>query len=333
MPSARDLLQQADTLMRSNRSVGAADPDEAVPLLTDVAVPGGAGISHSQRREDIPVLTNAVTSFPDPAFDLSAGDDFLVRFPATVPARGVLSQSEERARFSATATLRDSTIFPISQMPQPTMLGADETVRYADLEPARETEPVFSVTAMRAQLEEVGNWDSELIAPAPAAPSRVEQAVMASDALDPDLRASAAVAVESPQVGPTISIPAAAVAAEFKPTDEAGTIPAQAAAPTAAPSPAAALTADPAPAAAPTVEPAPSAAEIAETVYYQVLQNLDLYTERALQEHLTTHLAPILERASNELLATLHANLGGLIRQYVAEAIEKQLGVRPEAGR
>ncbi len=293
MPSARDLLQQADTLMRSNRSVGAADPDEAVPLLTDVAVPGGSGISHSQRRDEIPVLTNAVTSFPDPAFEMSAGDDSLARFPATEPPRDVPSQSEVRARFSATATLRDSTIFPISQMPRPTVLGADEPVLHADLESARATEPVFSVTAMRAQLEEAGNWDARMIAPAPAAAVAAEPAQEATVVAEP--------------------VPPAAVATE--------------------PGPPAAIAAEPVPPAAVLAEPAPSAAEIAETVYYQVLQNLDLYTERALQEHLTTHLAPILERASNELLATLHANLGGLIRQYVAEAIEKQLGVRPEAGK
>lgn len=290
MPSARDLLQQADTLMRSNRSVGAADPDEAVPLLTDVAVPGGSGISHSQRRDEIPVLTNAVTSFPETAFEVSAGDDSLPRFPATEPPSGDLSQSEVRARFSAAETLRDSTIFPISQMPRPTVPGADEPARHANLEPARDTEPVFSVTAMRAQLEEAEDWE-EMIAPAP----------------DPEV-------VSGPG-------PAAAAAAE----------PAPAAA--AEPGPAAAVAAEPAPPAVAVAESAPSAAEIAETVYYQVLQNLDLYTERALQEHLTTHLAPILERASNELLATLHANLGGLIRQYVAEAIEKQLGVRPETGK
>jgi hypothetical protein len=68
---------------------------------------------------------------------------------------------------------------------------------------------------------------------------------------------------------------------------------------------------------------------LAETIYYQVLQNLDLYTEGKLQEHLTRHLTPIMEQASRELLATLNANLGAVIRQYVAEAIEKQLGVRP----
>jgi hypothetical protein len=230
MPSARDLLQQADTLMRSNRNVGAPDSEEEVPLLTDIAVPGSADMLHRQQRDEIPLLTDAVTTIPE-------------------PASGAPSQSEPHAQFSAANPLPDSTIFPISQMPQTTIQGPAAT--------AQEAEPVFSVTAMRAQLAETENWDAGLIAPVPA--------------------------------------------------------------PTGTPSALA--------------EAAPSAAEIAETVYYQVLQNLDLYTERALQEHLTMHLSPILERASSELLATLHANLGGLIRQYVAEAIEKQLGVRPESSK
>jgi hypothetical protein len=231
MPSARDLLQQADTLMRRNRKVGASDSDEAVPLLTDIAVPGGSGVSHRQHRDEIPVLTNAVTTIPE-------------------PASGAPGQSDPRARFSATAALQDSTIFPISQMPRMTIQGPARS--------ERQTESIFSVTALQTQLADAEDWDAELIAPAPPGPP-----------------------------GPP-PVPAAA---------------------------------------------ATSAAEIAETVYYQVLQNLDLYTERALQEHLTTHLSPILERASRELLATLHANLGALIRQYVAEAIEKQLGVRPDSAK
>jgi hypothetical protein len=286
MASARDLLQQADALMRSNRNVGASDPGETVPLLTDIAVPGSAGVSHRQHRTEIPVLTNAVTTIPD-------------------SASGVLRESESRAQFSLTSAMPDSTIFPISQMPQTTILGPAPAAAEGQTEPDStifpisqmpqttilgpapaaaegqtesdstifpisqmpqttilgpapaaaegQTESDFSETAMRTQLAEIENWDAELITSAPPSPP-------------------------------------------------------------------------PAPAAA-----GPSAAEIAETVYFQVLQNLDLYTERALQEHLTSHLSPILERASSELLATLHANLGALIRQFVAEAIEKQLGVRPDS--
>jgi hypothetical protein len=228
MPSARYLLHLADTLMRSDRSVGASESDESVPVLTDIAVPGASDFSSHHHRDEIPVLTDAVTTIQDTDF--------------SVPG-----QRSPHAPFSATATMPDSTIFPVSQMPQTTIQGP------ATVE--GQTDPVFSVTAMQTRLVEAKDWDAELIAPAPPGPP-----------------------------------PALATAA-------------------------------------------PGAAEIAETVYYQVLQNLDLYTERALQEHLTKHLSPILERASQELLATLHANLGALIRQYVADAIEKQLGVRPDSSK
>lgn len=227
MPSARDLLHQADALMRSNRSVGTAEADASVPVLTDIAVPGAAGSSSRHHRDEIPVLTDAVAYMQDADF--------------SVP-----SQRSPDAQFSeAVAMPDDSTILPLSQMPQTTVRERAPI--------GSQTEPVFSVTAMQAQLAEAEDWDAGLIAQAPSGPQ-------------------------------------------------------------------------PAP-----VAEAPGAAEIAETVYYQVLQNLDLYTERALQEHLTRHLSPILERASQELLATLHANLGALIRQYVADAIEKQLGVRPDS--
>jgi hypothetical protein len=230
MPSARDLLQQADALMRSNRNVGASDSDEGVPLLTDVALPGSAEMSHRPQHDEIPVLTDVVTTLPE-------------------PASGAPRESESHAQISATNPLPDSTIFPISQMPQTTIQDPATT--------EQETEPVFSVTALLAQFSEAGNRDAESTAPVPA-PS-----------------------------GPP---PASA-------------------------------------------ETAPSAAEIAETVYHQILQDLDLYTERALQEHLTTQLSPILERASRELLATLHANLGAVLRQHVAEAIKKRLGVSPDSSK
>jgi hypothetical protein len=228
MPSARDLLQKADTLMRSNRNVGAPDSDDKVPVLTDIAVPGGSGISHRQQRDAIPVLTDAVTAPSEPAS----------------PASG---KSDPDAQYPAMLSLGDTTIFPISQMPQTTISGPMPTERQAG--PAS--------TATPSTQAETPNWDAELI--------------------------------------------------------DASLVPASAPLVPAA--------------------DAPSAAEIAETVYYQVLQNLDLYTERALQEHLTTYLSPILERTSRELLTTLHANLGALIRQFVAEAIEKQVGVRPDSSK
>lgn len=241
MPSARDLLQQADTLMRANRNVGAADSDAAVPLLTDIAVPGDASVTQRKGDEDVPTLTNAVGPL---------SERYFVEPPPPY---------QPQSRFLGGAKMPDETIFPLSQMPD---------TAFQNMVPAegqeRQTEPVFSVTAMRNQLVESESWDAELLPPILADPPPAP--------------------------------------------------PAETGAPVAG-------------------QPVPSAEEIAETVYHQVLQNLDLYTERALQEHLSSHLTPILERASSELLATLHANLGALIRQFVADAIEKQLGVRPDSTR
>ena len=65
--------------------------------------------------------------------------------------------------------------------------------------------------------------------------------------------------------------------------------------------------------------------EIAEQVYAQVLQNLDLYTEKALQQHLAMHLQPIVERVGKEVLTAVNAQVGQLLREFIAQAIEKEI--------
>jgi hypothetical protein len=70
----------------------------------------------------------------------------------------------------------------------------------------------------------------------------------------------------------------------------------------------------------------PRAQELAEQVYMQVLQSLDLYTEKALQEHLAQHLQPVIERAGREIVAAVNANIGKLLRTFIAESIERHLG-------
>lgn len=44
MPSARDLMQKADALMRSNRNLGAGESDHDIPVLTDVVIAGDTTI-------------------------------------------------------------------------------------------------------------------------------------------------------------------------------------------------------------------------------------------------------------------------------------------------
>lgn len=69
----------------------------------------------------------------------------------------------------------------------------------------------------------------------------------------------------------------------------------------------------------------PRWATLAEEIRMQVLQRVDLFTERGLHERLKSHLQPIVDRASAELVTTIDAQLGHVLRAYVAEAIEREI--------
>lgn len=69
----------------------------------------------------------------------------------------------------------------------------------------------------------------------------------------------------------------------------------------------------------------PRWSNLAEEVRMQVLQRLDLFTERGLQSQLEVYLQPIVNRASAELVHTINTHLGEVLRAYVAEAIEREI--------
>ena len=358
MPSARDLLQQADALMRSHRNVGAGEGSETVPVLTDVAIPAGAGVVTRQRVEEIPVLTNVVARAREPDLDLTIPDE----------------RPYSRVMFPSTQT--ESSLLPLSEMPsipefeQDKQDSAGVAGRQDESLQGRALEPAILS-------EETPKWleadllDSPLDAPAPSleVESRVPQrdewdsppAPSSADCADESVPAGVSPADQQPaqpsDIEPSEALfepidPGASVSAEHEaPQDQAEARIAAAAndEPPPALNPPAALNApaasnppdalnvpsafNPPPAFRPPRQPPTSAEELAETVYFQVLQNLDLYTERALQQHMTAHLSPIIERATQELLTTLNANLGALMRQFVADAVEKQLGERPASER
>ena len=89
--------------------------------------------------------------------------------------------------------------------------------------------------------------------------------------------------------------------------------------------------AQPAPAAPPLVDASMLTAgsrewdALAEEIRMQVLQRLDLFTDTGLREQLGARLAPIVERASAQLIETINRELGELVRGYVAEAIEREI--------
>ena len=68
MPSARDLMQKADALMRSNRNLGGSDTEAGIPVLTDIVIAGDATVlRHDQpppvlRPEPAPAAAPATES-------------------------------------------------------------------------------------------------------------------------------------------------------------------------------------------------------------------------------------------------------------------------------
>jgi hypothetical protein len=64
---------------------------------------------------------------------------------------------------------------------------------------------------------------------------------------------------------------------------------------------------------------------LAEQVSMQVLQRLDLFIDSGLKSQLTPHLQPIVARASAELVEAINDHVGQLVRTYVAEAIEREI--------
>ena len=87
-----------------------------------------------------------------------------------------------------------------------------------------------------------------------------------------------------------------------------------------------------APATIPASEPAMALAPgslawdaLAEELRMQVLQRLDLFTDTGLREQLGERVKPIVDRAGAELIETINHELGELVRGYVAEAIEREI--------
>jgi hypothetical protein len=66
---------------------------------------------------------------------------------------------------------------------------------------------------------------------------------------------------------------------------------------------------------------------LAEQVSMQVLQRVDLFTDTGLKTQLAGHLQPIVERASAELIGAITEHVGGVLRTYVAEAIEREIAL------
>ena len=64
---------------------------------------------------------------------------------------------------------------------------------------------------------------------------------------------------------------------------------------------------------------------LADEIRMQVLQRVDIFTDTRLRDQLAAQLQPIVDRASADMVATINAHVGGLLRAYIAEAIEREI--------
>ena len=318
MPTARELLEQADALMRRNRSV------DDIPVLTDAVPPGKetrspfapanaappaapVPVAKPDVEDDVPLLTDEVEEIeaaaldpevgegePSAWLDLEQGEPSVIgdapdsiaivppvdlRRPAPAPEVEEFDElDDELAAAIAAAPREEETLQPPIAARSP----AEMPVAHV-----RQSQPAPEVIA--------GGAASLLHGDLPVAPP-----VIAPVEVDPAPQHVAPVA-EVP-LAPAL-MDSAEVAASPSPSESA-------------------------PVAVPPTPAAPDAAHweaMAEEIRMQVLQRIDLFTDTGLRTQLGERLQPIVDRASADLVATINQHVGELLRAYVAEAIEREI--------
>jgi hypothetical protein len=260
MASARELLEQADALMRRNRGRSSAD----IPVLTDVV----AGIPANDEREtDVPVLTDVV--------EAGAIDHDADLRKAVQPSMPLEPAEAEHA-------------------PPPLQADSVAIMQSAD--------------AIPVELPMDGDTSDWLV----------------MDTIDPSTHSITGPGPDTLAVVPPVTLkadpePEPEPAPEPEPEREAELPPAAASAPV--------VVDDSAERAAKAAAEEERWRALAEQVSMQVLQRVDLFTDTGLKSQLAQHLQPIVERASAELIAAITEHVGGVLRTYVAEAIEREIAL------
>jgi hypothetical protein len=314
MPTARELLEQADALMRRNRGA-----DAGIPVLTDSV------------SETAPALPPGLS----PQERASGGARSLVADPL---ALGEPAHGQDRIPAPETAPAEDrnrSASSPES--------GQEPAVK-AGGQAARDVDAIATLDRMEGDAEpplltdavEEAVFD---LAPMPPGPAEEDHSLwLGPDTVDPALHSITGPAPDTVAVVPPVTLRApepkpelSAHADERDPT-VTRTLRAAGSEPTPPPLGSAPPAAQEAAAAtARETGGAPAANDderwraLAEQISMQVLQRLDLFIDTGLKAQLTSHLQPIVARASAELVETINDHVGQLVRTYVAEAIEREI--------
>lgn len=344
MPSARELLEQADALMRRNRSretlspaMGPRTMAPAINLRTPVPAAG-----------DFPVLTEAmddssqaaaVPSAPSLAASYGANaspnampadaNAALSGAPAGTnaatmaapagaePAAPIFPSAAESITAPEFAPVAQGSAMPVSSPAMRTPLGPQPSMQPAYQHDLR----AFGEPAMR-DMPMPAQPTVDDVPPPPAMRAFTDVPVLtdAIEEIDAALIAAAqegepsiwndeAMRGDDSVLGPAPK--SIAVIPDSREIDESHARNARVAAEESAAATATAVAA--------------STAELIEEVRMQVLQRIDMFTDTGLREQLGERLKPIVDRASAELVATINQHVGELLRTYVAEAIEREL--------
>ncbi len=295
MATARELLEQADALMRRNRAgVNAADD---IPVLTD-AVPS----AREAQSRFAPAPPAAL-----PPLAAADGED-------SVPLLTDEVEEIDAAALDPEVDEGEPSVWLDLEQGEPSVID-DAPDSIAIVPPVNLRRPPPA-----PEVDEFDELDEELAAAIAAAPIEEET-------LQPPMVAKAPPPVAEPpppEVAPRVTEVIAGGAAALLHGDLPVAAPVTAP-PFVSPIATPAVVASVPVVAAPAVPDAAHWEAMAEEIRMQVLQRIDLFTDTGLRTQLGARLQPIVDRASADLVATINQHVGELLRAYVAEAIEREI--------
>ena len=345
MPTARELLEQADALMRRNRKRGkgkhggpptltdALGIDRGTPLAPTVILAPAAEADPIalDTLSDLPVLTDAVDVWLTPPAAKWPADD------GAAPAAALDDALEADALAAGPPPPSEPQAAPPSE-PQATPPSEPQAT------PRSEAEATPVQAALRGHAPQRIEDGATSVHAAPHGEAREAEAP-ATEPVDADGERRGETGGSPSAVAPTpasvtdagrLERTASRESSPFAPVQDEEFIldipPASDAARASAPDTAAERVPQTPPpllaAAESTPALAPGSLEwdaLAEEIRMQVLQRLDLFTDTGMRDQLGARLQPIVARASAELVETINHALGELVRGYVAEAIEREI--------
>jgi len=318
MPSARELLEQADALMRRNRSPLMDD----IPVLTDSVreIPPGRPVQPKRTEPDfdapdtIPMLTDSVAD---------ASEEPVPAAPSA--AKQAVVEEGEPSDWLQLGGAEPSVIGEAPDSIAIVPPVADDTSEEIDVEAPPDVEEAFDAELAERELstaaapasftpepddrQRIAATDVQI--PQSDTPAGEEDTIVDMTAHDHEtarFQAEQRIDIVPPVEERALSRPGEEVSpppqevAQPQPVEQSGPTPAERQA-----------------------EDDARWASMAEEIRMQVLQRIDLFTDTGLRDQLGARLQPIVDRASADLVATINQHVGDLLRAYVAEAIEREI--------